>query len=271
MYKCELCGKSFDKLTYDHVPPKVCGNDADLRGVKQQALIKDYKSGKERPYGELYQGGLKFKTLCSSCNNRLGENLDIELGEFCHQIRAALITGNNKIKISCDISKVVKDVFAHIIAATAKPRTTDTTLITSMKDYYWNNSIANIHLYFAVYPYLEKIFIAQDVFPVQDLNKHYRIKLDGNHIYCCLYFYPVAFIATDNPIFPVGIDLMNYLDKSSFTFGLEKNFWYSKDKKNLPISWPINLSYNDYDEGVDMILSGEGITSTFVASEKLKI
>lgn len=81
---CNICGK-YGRLTWDHVPPKACDN-YDLVKYGTFFDIQD-----EDPFYSISQNGIKYRSICSNCNNKLlGSNYDIELINFTNTVASLL-------------------------------------------------------------------------------------------------------------------------------------------------------------------------------------
>ena len=76
---CNICGTR-GQLTWDHVPPKG-GVDLQLVEIERATAVFTSSLGMEKP--EISQNGLKFRTLCATCNNkRLGAKFDPALNSL---------------------------------------------------------------------------------------------------------------------------------------------------------------------------------------------
>ena len=86
---CNICGKS-KRLTWDHVPPKCCNNRYAIKTNSWMEGIPE-----ESSYAKKYQNGIKFRSLCDECNNkvfprfkRTGFSIPCESGMFrCNDSR----------------------------------------------------------------------------------------------------------------------------------------------------------------------------------------
>src|SRR4051812_3967694 len=101
---CNICCLP-SKLTWDHVPPQ---GSTTLRRAETNSLIDIFRKtsdgqrakyhlqeGKELPKtrGRITQNGVKFKTLCSVCNNKLlGARYDREIKHISKVARALIRT-----------------------------------------------------------------------------------------------------------------------------------------------------------------------------------
>ena len=119
---CVLCG-AFGLLTKDHVPPKGC---ADITNSVLSRLTMEIEAGKPVGKSVHIQGGLKFKTICSDCNNgRLGAQFDPELKVLVNGVREGLQqAGSNVVlprwvRAQANLHLVAKSVIGHVLAAHA--------------------------------------------------------------------------------------------------------------------------------------------------------
>src|ERR1700722_1742496 len=74
---CNLCRLKAN-LTYDHIPPRCCGNDNEVltRRIYADEMIA-------QQFDVRAKGGLKYRTLCKTCNgDAVGSTRDEALGEF---------------------------------------------------------------------------------------------------------------------------------------------------------------------------------------------
>ena len=80
---CNICD-SYEKLTEDHVPPK---GSTRITQVKMLSLSKALDVGAEEAKGRYSQNGVKFKSLCGTCNNKyLGLKYDPSLNYLSNEI-----------------------------------------------------------------------------------------------------------------------------------------------------------------------------------------
>ena len=73
---CNICGK-YENLTWDHVPPKCCNNMYPIK-------VNSWWEGipEDTNYEKNYQNGIRYRSLCSECNSKLGAKYDIVLDKF---------------------------------------------------------------------------------------------------------------------------------------------------------------------------------------------
>ncbi|MGY3711482.1 hypothetical protein ACWOAS_11605 [Lactococcus lactis subsp. lactis] len=89
MKKCRLCGKE-EKLTFEHVPPKVAFNDQMKKTVRAKDSIDIIVGSKTFDEIDGYsRKGQTFKTLCKSCNNFLGAEYVPEYSSLANNLMAS--------------------------------------------------------------------------------------------------------------------------------------------------------------------------------------
>lgn len=117
---CVICGQ-FGKLTRDHVPPQGC---VQIANAVLSRLTRE-APGEGQPRSTIYiQGGLKFQTLCATCNSeRLGLHFDPELKHFVHGMHAGMqavarnVVLPRIVSLDANLHLVARSVIGHILAA----------------------------------------------------------------------------------------------------------------------------------------------------------
>lgn len=115
---CNICG-TFCTLTEDHVPPK--GSIAPQKmGIKSLAQTVDPIDPK---VVRLSQNGVKFRSLCPSCNNhRLGKKFDPALNSFSQSVARIIrncshLSLPSRVEVSLQPQRVVRSIIGHLLAA----------------------------------------------------------------------------------------------------------------------------------------------------------
>ena len=92
--KCHICGQN-RALTWEHIPPKSSGNNRSVKYYYtfdvpslDDSLSETAQSHKKAFH--VSQGGLKFRTLCSDCNNFTGANYVTAYSDFAVQLQNGL-------------------------------------------------------------------------------------------------------------------------------------------------------------------------------------
>lgn len=112
---CNICGKQ-KRLTWDHVPPKCCNNHY---AIKTNSWIEGVP--KESKYMKKYQNGIKYRSLCEECNNKLlGANYDKALEEFTEELTKIIqssIILPPVVNISIKVNRLCRAICGHLLAA----------------------------------------------------------------------------------------------------------------------------------------------------------
>lgn len=122
--RCSVCLKR-QPLTQDHIFPQCISVPGQKRisDLLTALAISDKKSSRTH----LAQNGLKKKTVCADCNNRiLGTEYDPALKIFCDQVAVSLRNlvyyfGNRVEVKEIQLNKVMRSVVGHILASDDYP------------------------------------------------------------------------------------------------------------------------------------------------------
>jgi hypothetical protein len=79
---CALCS-TYANLTEDHIPPEAVGNDGSWVA---HSYLTSAAADKQLIFGREFRGGIRFRTLCAECNNRLGAREDKALVDFFERV-----------------------------------------------------------------------------------------------------------------------------------------------------------------------------------------
>ncbi len=259
--RCPICGK-YSFPTQDHVPPKSCGNNGRtlthyfITKVDGTEVIKES------------QKGMHYDYICSKCNNEiLGSNLDIELKKLYDVI---LNSPDINIKWQGDVKKISKCILGHILATN---KYSSALWDKEMRNFILKDKLPKLFsLYLFYYPY-NATFTIKHAVPVlfyeNSARKNYICP--NNVMLDCLYFNPLAFIVVDKGSFPVGIDLLDLVNKGEDTIVLNKNSWVDiVNKVVLPPCWPFMISNNKKQNTIDAIVGGSDMLSSNITIKKPK-
>lgn len=242
---CNICGKE-GKLSWDHVPPKgaIIYSNVEVLSVINNFIRID------NPNKEFYQNGMKFRTVCSSCNNLIGSKYDIVFNNFIFRLIDSIRENIGKaatFEICVDLELLIKSILGHMLAA--KGEIENTLPDEKMREYLNGDKKFpefNIHYWF--YPFTINQVVRDIVVSKFSLKKNAMISI--------LKLYPIAFLVTNDDMFlgmvPRLNDYFNY-----------KNDNGSIIKFNLDLfndyMWPI-ISDND-----TILAGGQSINSSLMA------
>ena len=153
--QCNICG-DFGPLTEDHTPPKGCLKPTQ---VEIRHISSHLGSGPNTDKARRSQNGVKYRTLCSRCNNTLlGSKYDPHLINFVNSVGQLLKSSLDlpcQVKISTRPQAVVRAVLGHICALGVDrylkgPKTE------SFRDYFLDDTVplpAGINVFYWAYPH----------------------------------------------------------------------------------------------------------------------
>ena len=262
---CNICGKILP-LTWDHVPPEFCFNDGK---VKYNSMMDFYNKEHRK---DISQNGIKFRTLCSNCNNTiLGRNYDVEFKKLVDCLYDIYITPGEMAQYvilqGLKVNKIVRSIVGHLLAA--REDFNNKKLENDLRSFLLDESSLppkDFKLLYYTYPY-NTVMIIRDVVPVKIGNPEYKVP---NSLLSCLNTFPLAFIlvnkcddtcglydmfslCTNNidDVVDIKIDLLSYL--------------FSNHKESRHPFWPCNVS--DDESGVSAVLTTEVAQNNSVLSD----
>jgi len=184
---CNICPNK-SSLTWDHVPPQ---GSIEIQHVEQENIFNRLTQ-KERKFN-ISQNGVKFRTLCSVCNNEeLGGKLDPVLKEFSQTITRFLKTSiilPSIVEIETKPTALIRAVLGHLLAA--KIERDDSEIDKKIREFVFDYSkpIPNeINLFYWIYPYNDIVILRDFSMPAV------RNKFSEFGIFSILKFFPVAYL-----------------------------------------------------------------------------
>lgn len=197
--KCNIC-HSESNLTWDHVPPK---GGIELEPVEIVTLIQvlTTDSNFKKPF--ISQNGVKYRTLCKTCNERLGSTFDKVLNKFAIDLGRNLKSKPPIARIETKPNSLIRAVVAHLLAANIE--IVDTEFENQLKLFVFdeNKNLPDfLSVFYWIYPY-DKIEILQDiVMPAKPMNYSALNKFK------ILKYFPIAYMITDANEYE-GLDSLN--------------------------------------------------------------
>ena len=251
--KCNICLKE-SEMTFDHIPPR---GSIEIQPVEQENIFHRLTQNQRK--FNLSQNGVKFRTICSVCNNeRLGAELDPVLNEFTKSVSLVLkskLTFPQYIEIETQPNLLIRAILGHLLAA--KIKIDDSVIDKSIRDFVFDYNIPipnDINIFYWIYPFQE-IEIMRDFGMPSIRNKFKDIGL-----FSILKFFPVAYLISDlneyeNLPSLISYKTKNFEDKSNITIDL---------KKIKPQFWPNNI------ENGNFMIGGARFDSSVIASPRKK-
>ena len=185
--QCNICGQH-GKLTEDHIPPK---GSIRIKAVEMFDIITMLGAEKLQK-GRISQNGVKYRTLCASCNNeRLGIHYDPEFNNFnntvARYLKSSLILPD-KIQIRGKPNRIARAIIGHLLAFELDGFTGDKTT-TELQEYFLHEDKIlpnDVNIYYWPYPYNDQVII-KDAAMIVDLFKGYLS-------FMLLKFFPMAYM-----------------------------------------------------------------------------
>lgn len=232
---CNICKNIQDSfLSWDHVPPK---GGLDLSAMDIRNYSERYYNSKSNK-GAHSQNGLKFRTLCKSCNSLLGSRYDDcfnTLMKDVNHIITTKLTLPQKITIETYPTKIIKALLGHLLAS--KTEHCDSQLDIITRKYLFNDEAIldpDVNVYYWLYPY--NCTIIQNDIIQMDISRNIKY-------YSVLKSFPLGF----------AISYQCELDKNKFV-DLTK---YNDNNVNKKNAIPLFLNREvEYDYPEDLRYSG---------------
>ena len=190
---CNICG-DYGDLTEDHTPPK---GAVRVTQVEMNYLI-NFLSAEKPEKGRISQNGMKFRTLCANCNNKLlGLNYDLAFNDFAQKVKAYLFSEIEIPKImpiKGKPQKIARALYGHLCAVGVN-QYYESEQADEMRKWFLDESLPMpdfIEIKYWVYPYKKQILIRNA--GLRDL------RVEGNLPFWLMKFFPLAFfILWDKP------------------------------------------------------------------------
>jgi hypothetical protein len=159
---CNICRQSAS-LSWDHVPPK---GGIELKAVEQITILQSLTGNPGEQKSRISQNGVKYRTLCNHCNNRLGANYDLVLNDFAlgvGRILKSVVTVPPIIHYKTQPAKLMRSILGHLLAA--KEVIDDVIVDRTIREFLSddrNRLPEEIKIFYWIYPYSD-IFVIRDV------------------------------------------------------------------------------------------------------------
>lgn len=261
--RCNICGR-VGLLTYDHIPPKCCGN---IGRVRYNPMFEGVPT--ENRYHTESQNGFKFRSICENCNNNvLGEKYDPVMKEYYDGIESyvyAKITLPPVVSINIKINRLCRTICGHMLAIKTAYEDKNT-MDVQLREYVLDEARLppkGMKLLNWVYGYNTTI-VAQD-FTVKCIEAG-KIARFPDDLCRAVYSFPVAFLVTYSKEKCGLIDLFSYCTNDIdeiVTVPIDLySIYYTGTKKLRHFAWPLNVS--DDNDGVSMALVSNSFTKDSV-------
>jgi len=262
---CNICGIERE-LTYDHVPPKCCFNDINIKPIEKLS------GEQEKVNPNCSQNGLKYRTICCTCNNSLLAKYDKSIEDVVEQIKAFLMNGDDlksgTINLSIKINAFAKSVCGHFLA---------------MKNNYDANCLVDISLRKYVlsestlppkdYQLLMRFYPFSTIFSLRDaviVNTNGHLLVPNGTI-SVLSAFPLSFILSQGDCTCGCIDIFKYCSTNIEELAeMQLDFssaFYPDTTVLRHEKWPCNISNDDF--GIPALLcSSSAVKDSVYGSRK---
>jgi len=266
--KCNICGQQ-SKLTWDHVPPKCCNN---RYSIKANSWINGLP--KDNFYGQQYQNGIRYRSLCNECNNGLlGTKFDVVLADFTKQVTDKMISSEvlpPVFRISVKINRLCRAICGHFLAA-KNIYDEDYLIDAKLRRYVLDVEALppeNMSLMYWVYPY-DTICLVRDV-SVKSYSKKYVFP---QGLISMMNSYPVAYLLSSEKEEECGLfDLFKY-STSDIDAVVDVpiecvSCYFPNTNRMRSFLWPCYVS--DREDGASFMLgNGECMNDSKIAKHSL--
>ena len=193
--RCNICLED-SSLSWDHVPPQ---GSIDLGRVEMESLLGRMTTASQVKGTAISQNGVKYRTICSNCNSKLGARFDPVLNKFSSDVGLFLKSGleiPRYININSRPTALIRSVIGHLLAASMSP---DGGLGSkNIGEFLFDESAQippGISVFYWIYPYTT-IAVVRDIgMPAV------RGRFDKVGLFNILKFFPIAYLVTDIPAY----------------------------------------------------------------------
>lgn len=243
---CQICSKH-GSLTYDHVPPQ---GATTLTKVEIRTLIQAYGGIAAKP--SYSQNGLKFRTICSHCNNvKLGAMHDPHLNNLCKELSIYLravvdsrLFVGHKRAFTVKPQRIARSVVGHLLAGCIPEDFGQTPISAPVPDalrkYFMNECEPfpdGMDIYYWLYPSKKQV--------IANYISFADIRYKGFTAASILKFFPLAFMLVWSKTQSAGIPHQLLLSKNDI--GIDDISNLEIDFNNIPPpNWPETPGDNNY-------------------------
>ncbi len=248
---CNICLKEAN-LSWDHVPPK---GGIEVKSVEMESILsKLNKEGSQNI--KISQNGVKYRTICKECNQKLGSKYDITLNKFSITVGKYLKSNLVLPKIIYHKTKptiLVKAILGHLLTAKSEIDEVKFDKIFRKIIFDDNEFIPNeINIFYWIYPYEQSVVIRDSMMPSK------RGKFNNYSFFHSLKYFPIAYLVSD---------LATYESLPELTQHCTKNL---NDEIDIPI-YLNRVEHPDWPEIVDeqnIFCGGKSMESSILARPK---
>ncbi|MBI1807001.1 MAG: hypothetical protein HYR76_08130 [Ignavibacteria bacterium] len=251
---CNICGKD-SPLTWDHVPPK---GGIELTPVQMESVFRVLTGNNEGFKAAHSQNGVKYRTICKSCNETMGRRYDAALNEFALSVGRYLKTQLSLppiIQHNTRPAALIRGILGHLVSA--KIERDEAVLDKQISPLILDESLPipdDIHIFYWIFPY-DFICIVRDVAIVSLTDPTKSIH------YChFIKYFPIAYLVSNKPAYD-GLEELTKFRNASIDDEIAIPIRLNQVK---PIHWPEMV------EDAKVMLGGQSLMNSVFASRKTK-
>ncbi|MBI5634981.1 MAG: hypothetical protein HZA15_16050 [Nitrospirae bacterium] len=190
---CNIC-KRHDELTWDHVPPK---GGIDLSAVEMEKVFELFVGQEETKFSES-QNGVKYRTICKSCNETIGHRYDPALNEFSLTVGRYLKSGLSFPRVVHHRARpaaMIRAILGHLVAA--KIEIDDCLFDRDVREFVFDESKPvpkDLFIFYWLYPYEQSITMRDFAMPA--VRGDFSKNIGFCHV---LKYFPVGYLVIDKP------------------------------------------------------------------------
>jgi hypothetical protein len=188
---CNIC-KSKALLTWDHVPPQ---RGIDITPVEQETILERLTASKDDRQYLISQNGVKYRTICKDCNDRLGRQYDPIMNDFARGIGRflhATLHLPEIIQYETKPNRLIRAICGHLLAA--KGELENTKVDEVMRNFIFDEASDfpnGLKILYWVYPYSYIVLIRDIVMPA------IRGNFDRYGFFSIIKYFPIGYILCD--------------------------------------------------------------------------
>lgn len=192
---CNICRQK-KQLSWDHIPPK---GGIEISAVEMETLLQAFAGGKEHRNMTLSQNGVKYRTICSNCNNLLGRCYDPVLNKFANEVGCYLKTKIHLPEVIHHKTKplrLMKAIVGHLVAA--KANIENTQFDKQAREFVLDENARlpkTVNIFYWPYPYNTSMVIRDFAMFVP------RGTFDKPAVFQAMKFFPVAYLVCEKPTY----------------------------------------------------------------------
>ena len=164
---CNIC-KQVTHLSWDHVLPQ---GSIEVAPMEMETVFQIFAGDRKDRKLRKSQNGVKFRTICESCNERLGHKYDPIIKEFAFSVGRylkAVLTFPKIIHHKTKPVALIRGILGHLLAA--KAEYDKVVFDEKVRTFLFDETAVipdEIHVYYWLYPYPQVIIMNDFVMPAR--------------------------------------------------------------------------------------------------------